>query len=122
MSVAELTADDLADLRGDLADNGDTQAFTDAELARLWVRAGGDLTAATLLAVRQLLANAAKFNDYALGQGARDEKKSQIFDHLVKWEAQLAARVAASGSAVAGGATLILGRMARGTVTDEFAG
>lgn len=86
------TVDQLADYRADLGDPASAPAFTDPELTRLWQRAGGNPDRALLLAVRQLLVNAVRFDDYSFGMNAASEKKSQVFDHLVLWEKQLSLR------------------------------
>jgi hypothetical protein len=79
--MATLTADQLTDLRADLGDVP-TSTFTDDELHRLYTRADSDYTQTVVLALRQMVVNAAKFNDYTAGEDTT--KKSQIFDHLVK--------------------------------------
>jgi hypothetical protein len=81
VAVTDPTADQLSDLRADLDDQA-SAGFSDAELTRLWQRAGGRHERTLWLAVRQLLMQANKFNDYAFGMGASDEKKSQIRAHL----------------------------------------
>lgn len=75
----------LEDFRADIGDTATTPAFTDPELQRLYVRAGENYNRAVLLAIEQLIANAAKFNDYT--QNESQEKKSQIFDHLLRLRA-----------------------------------
>lgn len=82
MAVASPTADQLSDLRADLADTAASPAFSDGELARLWSRAGGRHERTCALATRQLLMQANRFHDYALGQGATDQKKSQLRANL----------------------------------------
>jgi len=94
------TPDQLADYRADLGDTASPPAFGDAELQRLWQRAGGVPDRALLLAVRQLLASAVRFDDYSFGMNAASEKKSQVFDHLVLWEKQLSLRVGGGVAAV----------------------
>jgi hypothetical protein len=84
--MADMTATQLTDFRADIADTN--SAFTDAELQRLWTRCDGASTdyqrfeASKGLAIRQLLHDAAKFNDYAAGE--TEEKKAVIFDHYKK--------------------------------------
>jgi hypothetical protein len=78
--MAELTSDQLTDLRGDIGDTGDPPAFTDTELQRLFTRAEEDYDTTVLLALRQLLGNAIKLADYT--QNASQEKRSQVFSHL----------------------------------------
>ncbi len=80
MSVAVPTAQELTDLRGDLGDTGSTRAFSDAELVRLWERAGGDHTGAVILALGQLLTEAAKQHAYTIEQSR--EEAQQVFANL----------------------------------------
>lgn len=81
--MANLTIQQMADLRADLGDSN--VAFDDPELQRLWDRtssATSDYTRyrATLgLAWQQIMAGAAKYHDYEAG--AVKEKLSQIFQH-----------------------------------------
>ena len=78
-------------LRGDL--DADDDALTDAEIDDAFARAGeqyGDNSfaveaAARVLAIQQLLAGAAKRADYA--QNASSERRSQVFDHLMRLRA-----------------------------------
>lgn len=86
-----LTSDQIVDLRGDLGDTGATPAFSDAELDRLYVRAAESYEQTVVMAIDQLLMNAAKLNDYTAGQ--THEKKSQVFDHLKSMRAIWAERV-----------------------------
>lgn len=78
--MAVLTVDQLADFRADIADEGGSPAFSDAELQRLYARTAEDYDGAVRLARRQLWANAAKFSDYTAGLSG--EKRDQIFQHL----------------------------------------
>lgn len=77
LSTAQLT-----DLRGDIGDVNDPPAFSDEELQRLYTRAGENYDVAVEYAIRQLVANAAKFHDYTAGQTA--DQRSQIFDNLMR--------------------------------------
>jgi hypothetical protein len=83
-----LTAEEIQDVRDDIGDTGATPAFTDAEIQRAYVRVEGAPDAATRdsatrgLLLRQLLASAAKMNDYTAG--ATSEKRSQVFAQLEK--------------------------------------
>lgn len=90
--MSELTEQQLIDLRADLGDTGATPAFTDAELQALWDRAEESHTKTVLWGFDQLIASATKFTDYT--QNETQEKKSQIFDHLLKlrslWKDRLA--------------------------------
>ena len=98
MAVDAATAEQLADLRADLADTAASPAFADADLQRLWQRAAGRHERACYLAVRQLLSQANRFHDYALGQGATDQKESQVRANL----RDMLDVFAAAGGAVAG--------------------
>jgi hypothetical protein len=84
--MAELNADQLTDIRADLGDDG--TVFTDDELHRLYTRAGGDYNKAVVLALRQILMNAAKLSDYRIAQSA--ESRSQVYkqlrEQLAYWE------------------------------------
>jgi hypothetical protein len=88
--MATLTADQLTDIQADLGIGTDESVFTDAELNRLYTRAGDDYAVAVVMAIRQLTMNAAKLNDYTAGQTS--ESKSQVFKNLkemlVYWEEQ----------------------------------
>lgn len=75
-----LTTDQLTDFQADLGIGNDQSVFTDAELQRLFTRAGEDYSLAVVLALRQLMTSAAKLNDYTVGQ--TEEKRSQIFKQL----------------------------------------
>jgi len=85
-----LTAEQLADLQGDLGITNDQAVFTDAELNRLFARTDSDYNGAVYLAYRQLLGDAAKFFNYTVGQ-TRIEREA-VFDHLQKmvefWKAE----------------------------------
>jgi len=75
-----LTTTQRADMQADLALSADESVFTNTELDRLYARADSDYNGAVYLAWRQLMADAAKFNDYTAGQ--TQEKKSQLFEHV----------------------------------------
>lgn len=81
--MADLTATQLSDIRFDLSDV--SSAFTDVELNRLWARVDGvsdttrRLEVVKGLAIRALLHDAAKFNDWTAGETS--EKKAQVFKH-----------------------------------------
>ncbi len=75
-----LSAEQLSDIRGDLADTTTPYAFSDAELSRLHDRAGGNYNQTIALAIRQLLMSAAKFYNYTAG--FTKEERADIFDHL----------------------------------------
>lgn len=84
--MSDLTADQLSDIRFDLADVN--SAFTDAELERLWDRLDSvstdalRLEAVKGLAVRAILHDAAKFNTYTAGKTT--EQKDQLFQHYAR--------------------------------------
>lgn len=80
--MATLTSTLRADLQADLAIGSSEAVFTNDELDRLYTRADGDYEKTIVLAMRQLMQNASKFNDYTAGQTS--EKKSQIRDNLQK--------------------------------------
>jgi hypothetical protein len=86
--MATLTADQLADFRADIADDG--TVFTDDELHRLYTRAGADYNTAVYLAWRQLLADANKFFDYTAGQTklSKSQVREHIRDMMAFWKAE----------------------------------
>ena len=75
-----LTEDQRRDMRRDLGLADDGGVFTDPELDRLYERADSDYALAVYMAIRQLMVNAAKLNDYRLGSSS--ESKSQVFKQL----------------------------------------
>lgn len=77
-----LTATQRADMQADLGISDDQAVFTDAELDRLYERAGQDYDKAVHHGLRQLLTNAAKFHDYSVGQTR--VQRAQVFEHLAK--------------------------------------
>mgnify|MGYP001561254232 FL=1 len=85
-----LTADQLADMQGDLGITTDQAVFTDAELNRLFARTDSDYNGAVYLAYRQLLADATKLFNYTVGQTRIEREK--VFDHVAKmvefWKAE----------------------------------
>lgn len=86
--MTALTSDELYDIRIDIGDTGQLQAFTDAELQRAYDRCAGakdSLTqgnAARGLLIRQLLASSAKLTNYS--QSGTSESLDQVFTHLEK--------------------------------------
>lgn len=76
--MATLDSDQLTDIRADIGDDG--TVFSDAELHRLYTRTSSDYNKAVVLALRQLLMNAAKLHDYRIAQSS--ESRSQVFKHL----------------------------------------
>lgn len=85
-----LTADQLADLQGDLGITTDGLVFTDPELNRLFARAEDDYNTAVYLGWRQLLGDTAKFFNYTAGH-TRVEREA-VFQHVLKmvdfWKAE----------------------------------
>lgn len=78
--MADLTAEQLRDLQADLAIVDDETVWTDAELNRLYARAGESYAGAKLLAIEQLYMASLGENDYTAGQTS--EKRSQITQNL----------------------------------------
>jgi len=72
-----LTAEQIADFRNDIADQN--EAFAEEEIQRLYQRAGS-YDAVVVLAIEQLLAGVAKFNDYSMGMS--EEESHQAFNNL----------------------------------------
>lgn len=113
-----LTADQLADMQGDLGITDSEAVFTDTELQRLYTRAvdsGVDASyeLAVALGFRQLMADAAKFNDYTAGESS--ETKAQVFEHLKdlhKMWAQAAGVVGPDGA--------VLPFFVTGTIIQDF--
>ena len=77
-----LTSDQLADMQSDLGISNDEAVFTDVELNRFYTRAEGDFEGAKVYALRRLVSQAQLFFDYTIGQ--TQEKRSQVFDNLMK--------------------------------------
>lgn len=75
-----LTSTQRTDMQADLGIGSDQKVFANDELDRLYARADSDYELAVAMGIRQLLVNAARFNDYTRGE--TKESKSQIFDHL----------------------------------------
>lgn len=73
-----LDADQLTDLRADLADTNNV--FSEAELQRAYTRANESYDHAKVILIEQLVMNAAKFSDYTVGMTS--EQRSQVFEHL----------------------------------------
>jgi hypothetical protein len=78
--MAELTEDQLNDLRADLAITDTEAVWTDDELHRLYTRGGSDYNMTLWLALRQLYIASLRENDYTAGQTS--EKRSQITANL----------------------------------------
>lgn len=75
-----LTAEQLADLQGDLGISADESVFTNDELERLFARAEEDYATSVYLGWRQLLGSTAKFFKYTAGHTSVD--RSMVFDHV----------------------------------------
>ena len=75
-----LTADQLADMQGDLGITTDQTVFTDTELNRLFTRASDDYNTAVYLGWRQLLGDTAKFFNYTAGHTRVEREK--VFEHV----------------------------------------
>lgn len=94
--MADLTAEQLSDLRMDLGlevEVGGDEVFTDPELNRLWARTTDEYTSFTeaqqlvqlrLRVIRILRANTVKLYDYQLAQ--QIERPSQVYAHLRQLE------------------------------------
>lgn len=78
--MSTLSSDQLSDIQADLGIDNTGTVFTDAELHRLFTRAGADYDRTVVYALDQLMMDAAKLNDYT--SGASQEKKSQVFTQL----------------------------------------
>lgn len=78
--MAAITAADRNYIRRKVGDTGSPELFSDADLDTSWDDGGESRTGAVVECLQELLVNAAKFNDYTLGQTS--EKKQQIFDNL----------------------------------------
>jgi hypothetical protein len=89
--MTDLTTAQKNTLRRRVGDSGATQAFSDDELQDAFDEAVESLDATTVILIEWLIADAAKFNDFTAGQTS--EKKSQIFDHLVKLAAHYQGKV-----------------------------
>ena len=103
--MADLTATELADLRADIGDEGSTPAFSDAELQRLYDRVDNDYDSTVVLAIRQLMVNAAKFADYTAGESS--VKKHQIFDNLKKTYELLTGEIASGDQVLIAGSRAV---------------
>lgn len=99
-----LTADQLADLQADLGIDDSETVFADAELQRLFVRAGEVYPTTVYYAWRQLLAQSAKWIDYRVAQ--TEEKRSQAYAHIKEmvayWKAESEDATNVKGVAIAG--------------------
>lgn len=86
--MATLNNDQLADLQGDLGIRDDEAVFTNAELNRLYTRAGGDYETTVAYAYRQLWATALKFTKYTQGRSSEDKTaiRDALKDATLYWE------------------------------------
>ncbi len=85
-----LSSDQISDFRADIGDQLSPYAFTDTELQRLYTRKDENYDRALLLAIDQLLANAAKLYDYTAGYTRMS--RDQVFNHLMDLRKLIAAR------------------------------
>lgn len=76
-----LTADELTLLRMEIGDVDGT-TFSDAELQAIYGAAGESWNGTLYRVYRVLTANAAKLHDYTAGESS--EKRSQVFNNLLK--------------------------------------
>lgn len=99
-----LTAEQLADLQADLGIDDSEAVFTDADLERLFVRAGEVYPTAVYFAWRQLLAASTKYIDYRVAQ--TEEKRSQAYQHIKEmvahWKSEAEDATNTKGVAIAG--------------------
>jgi hypothetical protein len=102
------------DFRADIGDNGTPPAFSDADIDRLFVRAGVAYTddptieaEVRILGIMQLMGDAAKLVNYK--QNESSESQSDIFKHLEKmldiWKKNRDTLIGAASSAVRLGTT-----------------
>jgi len=82
----------------------DEAVFTDAELERLFTRAGEVYPTAVYMAWRQLLAASAKYIDYRVAQ--TEMKRSQAYAHIKEmvahWQAESDAEAGVTGALFVG--------------------
>ncbi len=99
-----LTSEQLTDFQSDLGISDDEQVFTDAELERLFARAGEVYESAVYMAWRQIFAQATKYIDYKVAQ--TEEKRSQVWDHIkammAHWKAEADAASGVQGAMFVG--------------------
>jgi len=99
-----LTADQLSDFQSDLGISNDEAVFTDAELERLFARAGEVYESAVYMAWRQIFAQATKYIDYKVAQ--TEEKRSQVWDHIkammAHWKTEADAASGSQGALLLG--------------------
>lgn len=78
--MATLTTAQLRYARSDLSLGDNYEPFSEDEMNDYFDRAAGSFDGMMYLLVRALVTNAAKFNDYTVGQTS--ERKSQVFAQL----------------------------------------
>jgi hypothetical protein len=108
-----LTLTQRTDLQQDLGITASQAVFTDAQLDRLYERAGSVYELTVCLALDQLLMDAAKLNDYTAG--ASSEKKSQVFAQLQAMRKVWGLRASAVGAAGMG-----YGSLSGGVIDLDF--
>lgn len=97
--MTTLTAAQITRIRGDIGDTAGTPAFTDDEIQDAYDRTEDATSERTRqsatrgILIRQLIASAAKLNDYTAG--ATSEKRSQVFNQLQVMYKMYAGAVAA---------------------------
>lgn len=99
-----LTSEQLSDLQSDLGIDDSEDVFTDAELERLYTRAGEVYESAVYMAWRQIWAQSVKYTDYRVAQ--TEMKRSQVGAHIEKmlahWKAEADAASGVQGAAFVG--------------------
>lgn len=95
-----LTADQLSDFQSDLGISDDEAVFTDAELERLFTRAGEVYATAVYYAWRQLAAQSVKYVDYQVAQTrvSRSQVVAHIKEMLAQWKAESDAASGTTGA------------------------
>ena len=78
--MAVLSADQLSDIQGDLRIGSEEAVFTDTQLNRLFTRASSNYEKTVVLALRQMVMDAARYIDYRAG--LTSQSKSQIYKQL----------------------------------------
>ena len=89
--MAAITAADRTYIRRHVGDTAVTPLWWDSDLDDIWTECGESRAAVIVDCLEELLANAAKFNDYTIGQTS--EKKQQVFENLQRmvayWEKEV---------------------------------
>lgn len=88
--MAELTSAELLDMRGDLGIGPAPAVFTDAQLQRLYTRAGEHYNTAVYMAWLQIQAGAVGWVDYKVAQTSisREAAYQHIKDMVTSWGAK----------------------------------